>query len=488
MHTGKPLRCAGISMVRNEADIIEWWARYNLRCLDSLHIADHHSCDNTVEILRSLQSEGLPIFIQSFEDVRHLQTEAMHQLALPLAAGGLADFLVPLDADELLAVDRDGLHRALRNLPAGTAGAMPWRTYLPKELDAEACYFRRCTSYRSKELESLCKLIVPASIYNEQTRWGAGNHSFYNLHSGEMASAVHLGFVLAHYPVRDLEQLQRKIFTGAMASRLKQHRHPGESWHWLQLEAYLEQHLRDGTTPDLGHIATSYSYSSVSLRSSQEIHTGGIDPYPEIQCIYEAKPLNLEQVQAYISELRGLYAKQLETAGYTQFNAGNQAYGNNAFSLACQYYSDAIFLNSSLHLAHLGRARSLACLGQHQEACEEFKQLLESQPNNYSGLLEYGHALRKLRRRDEAAAAYLKAISVAPNRFEAHLGLGRLLQEQGNVQAGQLHYQRAIQAAFASDQSGHQSNTNLDLVKNKIREYQLEIGSAQRGQQEPRNE
>ena len=118
-------------MVRNKTDIIEWWARYNLRALNRLHLIDHHSRDNTGEILRCLQREGLPIILHQFEDVRHLQSEAMHQVALPLAVSGDVDFLVPLDADELISVDRANLYEALKKVPDGYAGAMPWRTYLP---------------------------------------------------------------------------------------------------------------------------------------------------------------------------------------------------------------------------------------------------------------------------------------------------------------------------------------------------------------------
>jgi hypothetical protein len=71
MKPAPTLRCAGIAMVRNEADIIECWARYNLRVLDCLHITDHHSQDNTVEILESLRSEGLPIYLYRFEHQEH---------------------------------------------------------------------------------------------------------------------------------------------------------------------------------------------------------------------------------------------------------------------------------------------------------------------------------------------------------------------------------------------------------------------------------
>jgi glycosyltransferase involved in cell wall biosynthesis len=93
-------------MVRNEADIIELWARYNLRVLDSLHVIDHGSDDNTAHILRQLQAEGLAIELHHWDDPAHTQAEAMRDIARPLAATGKVDYLIPLDADELLATDR----------------------------------------------------------------------------------------------------------------------------------------------------------------------------------------------------------------------------------------------------------------------------------------------------------------------------------------------------------------------------------------------
>lgn len=39
----------GLSMVRNESDVIETFIRHNLTLLDELHIVDHNSSDNTRE-------------------------------------------------------------------------------------------------------------------------------------------------------------------------------------------------------------------------------------------------------------------------------------------------------------------------------------------------------------------------------------------------------------------------------------------------------
>ena len=47
----------GLSMVRNESDIIETFIRHNLTLLNELHVVDHNSSDNTREILTLLKQE-----------------------------------------------------------------------------------------------------------------------------------------------------------------------------------------------------------------------------------------------------------------------------------------------------------------------------------------------------------------------------------------------------------------------------------------------
>ena len=54
-------KLVGLSMVRNESDIIETFIRHNLTLLNELHVVDHNSSDNTREILTLLKQEGLPI-------------------------------------------------------------------------------------------------------------------------------------------------------------------------------------------------------------------------------------------------------------------------------------------------------------------------------------------------------------------------------------------------------------------------------------------
>ena len=55
-------------MLKNEEDIVESFIRYNLNILDEMIILDNFSTDNTLNILKSLKREGLPIHIIKDED------------------------------------------------------------------------------------------------------------------------------------------------------------------------------------------------------------------------------------------------------------------------------------------------------------------------------------------------------------------------------------------------------------------------------------
>ena len=74
------MRLVGVSMVRNEADIIEAFVRHNAAVLDALVVVDHGSVDGTREILFALRDEGLPLAIEQ-DHVRLGRQE----LTLPLS-------------------------------------------------------------------------------------------------------------------------------------------------------------------------------------------------------------------------------------------------------------------------------------------------------------------------------------------------------------------------------------------------------------------
>src|SRR5258708_24064858 len=130
------MRLVGVTMVRNEADVIEAFVRHNLSVLDGLVVVDHDSIDGTREILGKLVSEGLPLRVVPDADPAYRQSETMTALAREALAQDAADFAFALDADEFLKVEsRAGLERGLAEVPAGMHAAVHWPTYVPRAFD-----------------------------------------------------------------------------------------------------------------------------------------------------------------------------------------------------------------------------------------------------------------------------------------------------------------------------------------------------------------
>ena len=98
------MHIAVISMVRNEADIIESFVRHAASFADRIYIVNHNSTDETRKILDELVQEGLPLKVENFYGAAQAQSEVMTEL-MRRAFGELYDFVLPLDADEFLLSD-----------------------------------------------------------------------------------------------------------------------------------------------------------------------------------------------------------------------------------------------------------------------------------------------------------------------------------------------------------------------------------------------
>src|SRR5271165_1826568 len=100
----------GISVIKNEQDIVEPFVRHNLRFLDRLIVLDNGSVDNTAEILRHLQNEFPSLVVEHDDQFGHAQQQRMNQLLQEGQNKYRPDFAIPLDADEFLAArDRRAL-------------------------------------------------------------------------------------------------------------------------------------------------------------------------------------------------------------------------------------------------------------------------------------------------------------------------------------------------------------------------------------------
>jgi hypothetical protein len=122
----------GVSMMRNEEDIVEAFVRHNLGVLDGLLVVDHSSTDGTSAILAALSAERLPLVVKRHDAPGYLQSEVTTTAAREVFARTTADFVFPLDADEFLKIgDRASLEAFLATLPPNTHARFDWPTYAP---------------------------------------------------------------------------------------------------------------------------------------------------------------------------------------------------------------------------------------------------------------------------------------------------------------------------------------------------------------------
>lgn len=81
----------GISIVKNEEDVIESFLRYNLKIMDQICIIDNGSTDGTVNIINALVNEGFPISL-IINPGEFNQIEMTNDLLLRVVSGELELF------------------------------------------------------------------------------------------------------------------------------------------------------------------------------------------------------------------------------------------------------------------------------------------------------------------------------------------------------------------------------------------------------------
>jgi FkbM family methyltransferase len=291
MAEGALMRILGIAVVKNEADVVEVFVRHTRALLDGVFVVDNGSTDATPEILRRLSAELPGVGCGQDPSTDHRQERILTAVARALAADGLFDFVLPLDADELVRCEggRAGLEQALAALPAGACGTLPWVTYVPRASDAwtDADAFRRIVHRRAQELEPIAKVAFPLSVARDPS-FGIekGNHGVWTA-AGRLPAAPLAGVSLGHFPVRSPEQLVSKVLVGEWALSTKHDRLPLEGWHWRALARRLE--ARPVVTQmELEAVAAGYAAKGAPpplVRDPFPLAPGAAPRWPELAAV-----------------------------------------------------------------------------------------------------------------------------------------------------------------------------------------------------------
>ncbi|MDE3209083.1 MAG: glycosyltransferase family 2 protein, partial [Pseudomonadota bacterium] len=257
----------GLSVVRNEGDVIESFVRHNLRFLDALLIVDNGSVDGTREILVQLQREGLSVVVQDDPLFGHFQSRRMSQLCRQACLVFSPDYLFALDADEfIMAPTRAALEEELGHLPSGHHGVLAWSTYVYQPVqDGQypASTLARMIFRRLQETPGYYKVVVSGAIDPETVEIAEGNHSVSQTDKTSLSHTLLSGVRLAHFPVRSSRQLSCKILSGWLANLSKNPdiAKTSEAWHWHALYDRLKQNPCL-TEDELAVISLNYAQST----------------------------------------------------------------------------------------------------------------------------------------------------------------------------------------------------------------------------------
>lgn len=221
------MKIIGVSMVSNEADVIEAFVRHNLRFLDALVVLDHASVDPTREILvRLAREDGLPLVVLQDPERAHRQGERITMMARRYLQELGADWCLALDADEFIRCEsRATLERALGRVPPGVHGLVPLCNYVGSNgQDAEPHVLRRFTRRLREERATQRKVAIRRGF--EALPAGQvsyGNHAALQIVDGKVVPLPHVPLedvTYAHVPVRSPEQVAQKALIGWLATRL----------------------------------------------------------------------------------------------------------------------------------------------------------------------------------------------------------------------------------------------------------------------------
>ncbi|WP_439124516.1 glycosyltransferase family 2 protein [Marivita sp.] len=257
------MRIVGLSVVKNEDDVIEAMVRHNLAFLDHLHVIDNGSTDRTRSILQALQDEGLAVSHEVNDALQHIQASILSDhVNGPYAE----DHIVLLDSDEFLictAMDLSDLFEQ-----ATGPVTIPWVTYVPRPSDPQDDLnpLTRITHRRRREKPAYSKVLIPACV-SRPIEVTSGSHGI-----KKIKAEPHPVVKLAHFPVRSPMQIAGKVLIGSwnMSMRDKT-RKEGYQWH------ALAEQIKESGLPDLDaleEIGNSYAAKGPVRLVQEPIATG----------------------------------------------------------------------------------------------------------------------------------------------------------------------------------------------------------------------
>jgi glycosyltransferase involved in cell wall biosynthesis len=230
------MKVAAVSMVYNEADVIEYVAEHMLAECDQVIVADNRSTDGTKSRLERMASHRLIVVEE--RSFAYLQAKTMNWLGDVARELGAA-WVVPFDADEWWDSGEGRIADVLKALPLDVVvtGAHSYDMIPQPDDPPDTNPFARIHKTRPGSFYSNPDFRKCAYRPRPGRTLLQGNHGLEGQPLPEFGPLR-----IRHYPYRTFEQAREKLRHGreaALASGLG----PGYGAHWLEWGGYSDDDL-----------------------------------------------------------------------------------------------------------------------------------------------------------------------------------------------------------------------------------------------------
>jgi hypothetical protein len=229
------MRLVAVSIVKNEADIIEAFVRHTLAWVDRLLVFDHDSTDGTRQILGALQREGLPVSLYTDDALGNLQQTRSQHLTRLAAREFSADWVLPLDADEILVgPGRAALEHTLAGCGPDRATTLPLLNYYPTAQDDitvenPVLRLRHCQPSPPRTR----KIMVPRPLaLTAEVTAGKGSHALYRGQEMLPDQPLPADYHLAHLALRSPQHQMLRVTLAELQKLSRGRSHAGLDEHY----------------------------------------------------------------------------------------------------------------------------------------------------------------------------------------------------------------------------------------------------------------
>jgi len=262
-----------VSMVRNEADIIEHFIRHTLGLVDGIAVLDHASTDGTFETLSRLKAEGLQIARLRTAETAFFQGSHITELARECFARTGADYVLPLDADEFLRTpSRAAMEAALAAVGAPLYPVQHWQSYVPVSFDGTFGPGHLRRRLRTEPIPRH-KVIIPRRFVDQGHVVSEGSHWVLDPRSAVRMPCEPVPgeqLAIAHCPVRSARQLEAKVRAGYPALKAAAGENTPGAFHWRDFYGRVAAG-ESLTDRDLYEIACNYTVPREDWTPASEI-------------------------------------------------------------------------------------------------------------------------------------------------------------------------------------------------------------------------